>query len=142
MPTHRKGPVPPVIKKPAVKKTLLWGVIVIIGIGVVAAFAGWFADQAVQGMTGARDQAVIVGPRDEVEVRLPPRSWGQICTDKPALIRLAEGGEFRLEPPCKVVRQSDSVSVPSMGDNTSGILYVKAAPSEKMARVTITTVRK
>lgn len=89
-------------------------------------------------------QRYAAGEQDEVEIRIPPRFWGNVCTDKQVFVRV-DGGNFRLDPPCQVMARDAAGNwnaAATMGDNTSGLLYVKAVPGQKMAQVTVSSVWK
>lgn len=94
-------------------------------------------------MTAGAGQTFEVGPRDEVQVTLPPNLLAKFCTDKPLLVRPADGGSFELHPPCKVFEQGGVVPAKVMGDlNGSGIFYFRAKNKDEMAQLTLTTTRK
>lgn len=88
-------------------------------------------------------QVFVVGPKDEQMVVLPPNSWFLVAPDKPILIRLRSEEMFEQLPNGKLFKREGGglKEVPNVGDFIpGGILYIRA--KEKMARVTISTVRK
>lgn len=95
--------------------------------------------------TGAYQQ-IVVGEVDEVAVRLPPRSWWDLDIDKPVIIRLNDGWRFERWPDGSIFKiETDGRLTPvaTVGDVIPGsVIYLTAKKGEKMARVTVTVVRK
>lgn len=98
------------------------------------------------GSTPGAYSTLVVGERDEKEVVLPPRSWFDVSSDKPIVIRLTNGAVFEKDPGGTLYKKLPNgtlAAVASLGDEIPGsVIYIRAKENEKMARVTITTVRK
>lgn len=126
--------------------TVFW-IFAVVTFAMMIIHAAWTASDAgklaVTPGTGVSRQYTI-GEAEWIRIQLPPQFWGNICTDKPVFVRV-DGNNFLLDAPCRVFAIGSSeklVQVPTMGDNTSGSLYMKAVPGQRMAQVTVTVVRK
>lgn len=128
---------------------LLWGVALVAAVVLILIEAIIFASNAGSGASAAARGAYwqgTVGEQEEVKIHLPPRSWFDLEIDKPVIIRLADGQRFWRGVNgsiFKVGADGRGTLVTTIGDTIPGsVIYLSALKGEKMAKVTITVVRK
>ena len=128
---------------------LFWGVAAVAAVVLILIGAVNFASKAGSG-TSATASGVYwqgtAGETEEVAVRLPLNSWWDVDSNKPVIIRLANGRRFGRRVDGSIIEIGADGSVTSattIGDTIPGsVIYLSALKGEKMAKVTITVVRK
>lgn len=129
------------------KWSVFWGTTLVVAVAMVIIAAANFASNAESSISGATNVywQGSVGEKDEVKIVLPPRSWWDIDTNKTIIVRLknnelyekrADGSTYKIEP-------GKLTQVESVGDTVpGGGIYLLAKKGEKMAKVSVMTVRK
>ena len=96
---------------------------------------------AVRGESSSNQKTLAVGPRDEVEVRIPILHHALVEPDKDIIIRLPNGERFREDKERNLFQLRDGgteVKVPNLGTNVARI-FIRA--KEGMARVEVSFAR-
>ncbi|MBI4085417.1 MAG: hypothetical protein HY432_02860 [Candidatus Liptonbacteria bacterium] len=130
------------------KATVFWLAALIALVAMILIAAANFASNAGKptGVTPGVYRQLVVGEKDEVRIQLPPRSWWDLDVDKPVIIRLANGEKYERRPDGSIFKIEASGAlkpVQNVGDVIPGsVIYLTTKKGEKMAKVSVSTVRK
>ena len=128
---------------------LFWGVAAVAAVVLILIGAVNFASKAGSG-TSATASGVYwqgtAGETEEVAVRLPLNSWWDVDSNKPVIVRLADGRRFEARPDGSTYKiEPDGKlgeSVEKIGRAPGSIIYLSAKKGEKMIKVAVLATRK
>ena len=139
--SHRAGTAKPILS---------WGVTAIIAAFVVTIVlvvtAAYNLHSAGKSAASGVYWQGTAGETEEVAVRLPLNSWWDVDSNKPVIVRLADGRRFEARPDGSTYKiEPDGKlgeSVEKIGRAPGSIIYLSAKKGEKMIKVAVLATRK
>ena len=141
--SHRAGTLKPIARLGVT--ALIATAVVTVVLLAVAAYNMSSGNSSAATASGVYWQGTA-GETEEVAVRLPLNSWWDVDSNKPVIVRLADGRRFEARPDGSTYKiEPDGKlgeSVEKIGRAPGSIIYLSAKKGEKMIKVAVLATRK